>query len=563
MDVSNIGEKIKNRRIELKITQKELASNMHVSNQLVSKWEKGESVPALNYIEKLCVALDISSNELIGETFKEPKPKMSKTDIKALIISGIVFVSLIFIVLITLLTYYVFVPYGCKDKYIKDIDTLIYSSVNTNKYYNLEFIGELDGDEKTNIKLQGYFDEDGNVCYYNSKTGETVKNNVKTKVGYGKRFYYKKPSDILNVENLFKNQLETIGEDENVTANIKDITYIRKVKNGYYLEFSNDFFTRDLTNTQKKNFKLTSKITGEVVSRDNMFKSLKVTIKYFDEPKNEHFTITSCANFIFEKPQIEQTIITGDVFVEAPQIEEKPTNFFKDLNINKLNKLDNINNIGKFYLGRIYTNSENICIRTSTEFIYLDMQCENIILRETIDYTNNNSTYTTYQTNNGYFYRLYSDGTLCKYDSAFSSANLIAKMTSACKFEEDETITREVNNLSFKIGENRYYDRETKTYKNFQPIICDGFLYNSLSEPNYKIKILEVLGDKILVAFTDSSDKINYFAYYSVDDLITPVKVIKVRGVNIIWKDNKPYRLIFYDAYKYGAYRGVYAVCFN
>lgn len=39
---------------------------MHVSNQLVSKWETGESVPSLEYIQELSDALQISVQELMG-----------------------------------------------------------------------------------------------------------------------------------------------------------------------------------------------------------------------------------------------------------------------------------------------------------------------------------------------------------------------------------------------------------------------------------------------------------------------------------------------------------------
>ena len=47
MEITKIGERIKERRKELNLTQKDLAEGMHISDRLVSKWEVGESVPSL------------------------------------------------------------------------------------------------------------------------------------------------------------------------------------------------------------------------------------------------------------------------------------------------------------------------------------------------------------------------------------------------------------------------------------------------------------------------------------------------------------------------------------
>ena len=64
MDVKAIGEKIKRKRTALGMTQKQLAQLLSVSNQLVSKWENGESVPSLEYLDSLCRALEVGYSYL-------------------------------------------------------------------------------------------------------------------------------------------------------------------------------------------------------------------------------------------------------------------------------------------------------------------------------------------------------------------------------------------------------------------------------------------------------------------------------------------------------------------
>ncbi|WP_306489672.1 helix-turn-helix domain-containing protein [Anaerococcus octavius] len=48
-----IGEKIKNKRKELNLTQEYLAKELNISRQAVSKWEKGLSEPSMDNLVKL------------------------------------------------------------------------------------------------------------------------------------------------------------------------------------------------------------------------------------------------------------------------------------------------------------------------------------------------------------------------------------------------------------------------------------------------------------------------------------------------------------------------------
>ena len=66
IDITMIGKKIKQARIDQNMTQMQLADAMGVSYQAVSNWERGNSMPDISKLADLCAALHISVNELLG-----------------------------------------------------------------------------------------------------------------------------------------------------------------------------------------------------------------------------------------------------------------------------------------------------------------------------------------------------------------------------------------------------------------------------------------------------------------------------------------------------------------
>ena len=66
MDQVKIGKFIANMRKENKITQKQLAEKLGVSDKAVSKWECGKSMPDNGLLLNLCNELNINVNELLS-----------------------------------------------------------------------------------------------------------------------------------------------------------------------------------------------------------------------------------------------------------------------------------------------------------------------------------------------------------------------------------------------------------------------------------------------------------------------------------------------------------------
>ncbi len=65
MDAVKFGCFVAERRKELKMTQKDLAAKIQVTDKAVSKWERGLGFPDINTIESLADALNVSIIELM------------------------------------------------------------------------------------------------------------------------------------------------------------------------------------------------------------------------------------------------------------------------------------------------------------------------------------------------------------------------------------------------------------------------------------------------------------------------------------------------------------------
>jgi len=62
-----LQENIKNFRKERGLTQEELAIRVNVVRQTVSKWEKGQSVPDADLLQKIVEVLEVSVSQLLGQ----------------------------------------------------------------------------------------------------------------------------------------------------------------------------------------------------------------------------------------------------------------------------------------------------------------------------------------------------------------------------------------------------------------------------------------------------------------------------------------------------------------
>ena len=72
MDCKKVGQLIKKKRLEKKMTQQELADKLHITDRAISKWERGLGAPDISLLQDLSNILELSiSDVLSGEEHKE------------------------------------------------------------------------------------------------------------------------------------------------------------------------------------------------------------------------------------------------------------------------------------------------------------------------------------------------------------------------------------------------------------------------------------------------------------------------------------------------------------
>lgn len=83
MEPKDMGTKIKNARTAKGMTQKDLASQVHVTDKAVSKWERGLCFPDMSNLETLAGALGMKMTDLLTDSsVKESEEEKAETSLK-------------------------------------------------------------------------------------------------------------------------------------------------------------------------------------------------------------------------------------------------------------------------------------------------------------------------------------------------------------------------------------------------------------------------------------------------------------------------------------------------
>ena len=107
MNSQKFGTIIREQRIQLKMTQKELADFVGVTDKAVSKWELGKSFPDITLIEVIANALHLTIEELVCASSITRKESMENRIIKKRIRTRIIVALIIFFVSIILVISYI------------------------------------------------------------------------------------------------------------------------------------------------------------------------------------------------------------------------------------------------------------------------------------------------------------------------------------------------------------------------------------------------------------------------------------------------------------------------
>ena len=78
-----LGEKIQQLRKDRKLSQEQLALEMNVSRQAVSKWELGEAIPDTDHVVMLSKYFEISIDSLLRDEFQLKEEKKESVESKS------------------------------------------------------------------------------------------------------------------------------------------------------------------------------------------------------------------------------------------------------------------------------------------------------------------------------------------------------------------------------------------------------------------------------------------------------------------------------------------------
>ncbi|MDQ1316657.1 MAG: hypothetical protein QG588_305 [Candidatus Poribacteria bacterium] len=70
-EIMSVGERIKNRRIELGISQTQLAKKASLTSASISQFESGSRKPSFDVISKLALALEVNTDYLLGNNYEK------------------------------------------------------------------------------------------------------------------------------------------------------------------------------------------------------------------------------------------------------------------------------------------------------------------------------------------------------------------------------------------------------------------------------------------------------------------------------------------------------------
>ena len=376
MDVSNIGSIIRQQRQKLKLSQKELAKMLNVSAQLISKWETGESVPSLEYVDALCKALNITSLQLLGEVAEEKqsgkKTLNQRKLFKNLIISLGSFFGAAFVVGFALLLHFYIIPAANRTKSLQAVEQSI-SAALENGFYNIMFVSSLDGQIGEELCFQGYFDTSGNVHakYVCSNNGlpsecEVIADNILSRGTF--KFDYSKPAQIVTLFDLFENQLSRL-ENDNI-LNFEDIKYIRKTSSGFYFELSKSFITDSFTPADLKNIKV-GKVSGNILIENGTFKSMWVATRVKNKLNGEVFEIETACRFKNERPVIEHENLSQKTW-SLPSQDLSTDQFLSNLSSGTAEKLTENSTASRLFEEQLFESGNQLCLISEDEITYIN-----------------------------------------------------------------------------------------------------------------------------------------------------------------------------------------------
>ena len=76
-----LGENLKRLRTEKGLSQEEVAGQLFLSRQTVSKWENNQAEPGVENLKALARLYGVTLDQLLGEEFRQNPPELPEADL--------------------------------------------------------------------------------------------------------------------------------------------------------------------------------------------------------------------------------------------------------------------------------------------------------------------------------------------------------------------------------------------------------------------------------------------------------------------------------------------------
>ena len=239
MDARKFGDKLYELRKREKLTQRQLANKLNVSDKLISKWENGLSIPNTEMVADICNIFHVEINDLLEisafTTNKKQNKRINftpKTRIKLKI-----FLISVLSIFIFLVSYFHFVPMLFKSTHLSKLSYYAENNFN-NGYVNINLQLEIDG-KRTRQSHKGNIDNENII--YEIKENDYPKYLLYNDVLIDYKWPCKKPIDTSNVKNakdLFSFYAQNV-ENSGIGFTEKDLNIykVRKIGSTYKVFF--------------------------------------------------------------------------------------------------------------------------------------------------------------------------------------------------------------------------------------------------------------------------------------------------------------------------------------
>ncbi|MFD3449449.1 helix-turn-helix domain-containing protein [Microbacteriaceae bacterium 4G12] len=128
----NIGKKIKHLRLINKMTQEDVANQLFISRQVISKWELGKSLPDLTNLLALSRLFNVSIDSLLKEDSNLQNQIIKQSNYKRYLMMAYVYIYSLFTIIVILCCFVAFllIPKDIKTSDIKVINSHFYKETD-------------------------------------------------------------------------------------------------------------------------------------------------------------------------------------------------------------------------------------------------------------------------------------------------------------------------------------------------------------------------------------------------------------------------------------------------